>query len=332
MTFGNIYALVALPIVPLLIILSRRARRSDASVPFASLRHLSNAPVTWKVRAAHALPALRYAALVLLIIALARPVIPVFDSRVKGEGIDIVLALDVSTSMLATDLSLGEQPASRFEVVKSVVEEFISSRRSDRIGIVVFAGRPYTLAPITWDHEWVKLRLEDAEVGMIEDGTAIGSAIVAAANRLKNSEAKSKVIILLTDGSNNAGEVQPETAAAAAAALGIKIYTIGAGTEGTAPYPVKDVFGRTVYTQVPVEIDEELLQRIAEQADGMYFRAKDARGLKEIYNRIDKMEKTPMEFNAFRQHRELYPVFIAAALVLVLAEAIASNTFLRRLP
>jgi len=288
--------------------------------------------VTWKVRAAHALPALRYAALVLLIIALARPVIPVFDSRVKGEGIDIVLALDVSTSMLATDLSLGEQPASRFEVVKSVVEEFISSRRSDRIGIVVFAGRPYTLAPITWDHEWVKLRLEDAEVGMIEDGTAIGSAIVAAANRLKNSEAKSKVIILLTDGSNNAGEVQPETAAAAAAALGIKIYTIGAGTEGTAPYPVKDVFGRTVYTQVPVEIDEELLQRIAEQADGMYFRAKDARGLKEIYNRIDKMEKTPMEFNAFRQHRELYPVFIAAALVLVLAEAIASNTFLRRLP
>lgn len=332
MTLGNPYALICLLIVPVLIAYRRRVKRSHATVEFASLRDLRSVPLTWKSRAAHVFPSLRYVTLTLLVLALARPVVPVFQSRVQGEGVDIVLALDVSTSMLAADLSLDEQPTSRFDAARRVVDEFITARKSDRIGVVVFAGRPYTLAPITWDHEWVKLRLDDAEIGMIEDGTAIGSAIIAAANRLKDSDAESKIIILLTDGSNNAGEVQPETAAAAAAALGIKIYTIGAGAKGTAPYPATDVFGRTVYTQVPVEIDEELLQRVAEQAGGTFFRATDGESLKSIYSQIDEMETTPIEFDAFMQHRELYPAIVIAALALLIVEIIASHTVLRRLP
>ncbi|NLU42249.1 MAG: VWA domain-containing protein [Firmicutes bacterium] len=332
MTFGRLFALAGIVIVPVLVVLLRAKRRREASLAFSSLHHFSGFPESWRTRVLRMLPILRLAALAILVIALARPVIPVFDSRIRGEGVDIVLAMDVSTSMLAADLSLGDEPVSRFAAAREVVKKFIDARPSDRIGVVTFAGRPYTLAPITWDHEWVKTRLEDAEVGMVEDGTAIGSAIVTAANRLKDSEAKSKVIVLLTDGRNNAGEVTPDTAAAAAAALGIKIYTVGAGTTGTAPYPVTDVFGRTIYQQVPVDIDEELLQRIADETGGEYFRATDGQRLKEIYSQIDQMEKTKMEFDAFARHRDLYPLLIAAGLVILMVEVILSNLILRRLP
>lgn len=332
MTFGRLYALVGLLIIPALIAIVKRTRRQAPTLHFPSLQHLLGVQGTWRTHAVRILPALRYGSLILLIVALARPVIPVFQSRVEGEGIDIVLALDVSGSMLAADLSLDDRPVSRFEAARSVVQDFIAPRAADRIGVVVFAGRPYTLAPITWDHEWVRLRLEEAKVGMIEDGTAIGSALIAAANRLKDSEAKSKVIILLTDGSNNSGEVPPDTAAAAVAALGIKVYTIGAGAEGTAPYPVTDAFGRTIYTPMTVDIDEELLQRIAEETGGEYFRATNGQSLKGIYRQIDQMERTPMEYDAFIQHRDLYPVLVLVGLALLLLEVVLSHTVFRRLP
>jgi Ca-activated chloride channel family protein len=332
MTFGRLFALAGLAVIPVLVILLRVKRGREASLTFSSLHHFRGFPESWRTRALRVLPVLRLAALAMLVIALARPAIPVFDSRVQGEGVDIVLALDVSTSMLAADLSPGDEPVSRFAAAREVVREFIDARPSDRIGVVTFAGRPYTLAPITWDHEWVKMRLEDAEVGMVEDGTAIGSAIITAASRLKDSEAKSKIIVLLTDGRNNAGDVTPDTAAAAAAALGIKIYSIGAGTIGTAPYPVTDIFGRTVYQQVPVDIDEELLKRIAAETGGEYFRATDGQRLKEIYRQIDQMEKMRMEFDAFARHRDLYPILIAAGLIILMVEAATSNVVLRRLP
>ena len=332
MTFGRLFALAGLVIIPALVVLLRVKKRREASLVFSSLHDFGGFPESWRTRALRMLPALRLAALGTLVIALARPVIPVFDSRVQGEGVDIVLAMDVSTSMLAADLSLGDEPVSRFAAAREVVKEFIDARPSDRIGVVAFANRPYTLAPITWDHEWVKMRLEDAGVGMVEDGTAIGSAIITATSRLKDSKAKSKVIVLLTDGRNNAGDVTPDTAAAAAAALGIRIYTIGAGTTGTAPYPVTDIFGRTIYQQVPVDIDEELLQRIADETGGEYFRATDGQRLKEIYSQIDQMEKTRMEFDAFARHRDLYPLLIAAGLGILMVEAVMSNIILRRLP
>jgi Ca-activated chloride channel family protein len=332
MTFGRPYALIGLLVIPVLIAATRRTRTQAPTLRLPSLQYLLSVQRTWRTCAMRILPVLRYAAIGLLVVALARPVVPVFHSRVEGEGIDIVLALDVSSSMLAADLSLGDKPVSRFEAARTVVQDFIAERAADRIGVVVFAGRPYTLAPITWDHEWVRLRLDEAEVGMIEDGTAIGSALVAAANRLKDSEAKSKVIILLTDGSNNAGEVPPDTAAAAVAALGVKVYTIGAGAEGTAPYPVVDAFGRTIYTPMTVDIDEELLQRIAEATGGEYFRATDGQSLKQIYHQIDQMERTPMEYDAFIQHRDLYPVLVLIGLALLLLEVILSHTVFRRLP
>jgi Ca-activated chloride channel family protein len=332
MTFGRLFALAGLVIIPALVVLLRVKKRREASLVFSSLHDFGGFPESWRTRALRMLPALRLAALGTLVIALARPVIPVFDSRVQGEGVDIVLAMDVSTSMLAADLSLGDEPVSRFAAAREVVKEFIDARPSDRIGVVAFANRPYTLAPITWDHEWVKMRLEDAGVGMVEDGTAIGSAIITATSRLKDSKAKSKVIVLLTDGRNNAGDVTPDTAAAAAAALGIRIYTIGAGTTGTARYPVTDIFGRTIYQQVPVDIDEELLQRIAAETGGEYFRATDGQRLKEIYSQIDQMEKTRMEFDAFARHRDLYPLLIAAGLGILMVEAVMSNIILRRLP
>jgi Ca-activated chloride channel family protein len=275
------------------------------------------------------LPILRAAALGLGIVALARPQAGAGETRVHREGVDVVLAVDVSGSMLSEDLA---PHTSRLDVVKQVVKDFVDARPDDRIGLVLFAGRPYTQAPLTLDHAWLLQNLARAKVGMIEDGTAIGSALATAVNRLRASTAPAKFVVLLTDGQQNAGRVTPETAADAAAALGIKVYTVGAGTRGTAPYPMRDLFGNVVYRQVPVDVDEETLQRVAKITGAQYFRATDERSLRQIYAAIDEAEKSPAEAPEFAEWRELAPWLLWPMLALVLLETGLAHTRLRTLP
>ena len=278
------------------------------------------------------LGALRAAALILVVLALARPQLGTAATRLHREGVDVVLAVDVSGSMLAEDFTLAEGRASRLDVVKSVVEEFVTARPEDRIGLVVFAARPYTQCPLTLDHGWLLQNLDRAKIGMIEDGTAIGSALAAAVNRLRPSTARSKFVVLLTDGQNNAGRITPQTAADAAAALGIKVYTIGAGTRGLAPYPAQDFFGNKVYRPMQVDIDEDTLKKIAMATNARYFRATDTASLRDVYAEIDRSEKTPFEAPQFLDYREVYPLLAWPALALLLLEVGLGETVLRKLP
>ena len=275
---------------------------------------------------------LRMAALFLIIAALARPRQGLEQARQRTEGIDIVLVVDVSTSMLAEDFQLQGHRVNRLSVVKDVVREFVAHRPDDRIGLVVFGGRPYTQCPLTLDHGWLLQRLGQVKIGMVEDGTAIGSGIATGLNRLRRSPAKSRILIVLTDGVNNAGMVTPEAAADLAKALHVKIYTIGAGTKGMAPYPVTDMFGRRMYHPVKIEVDDEGLTRIAQTTSGLYFRATDAESLKKIYDQIDAMEKTRIEQPHFLNYKEWYPVLVLPALQLVILELVLSQTWLRVLP
>jgi len=216
--------------------------------------------------------------------------------------------------------------------VKDVVENFIQGRKNDRIGIVAFAARAYTTSPLTLDYGWLLENLKRVRIGMIEDGTAIGSGLSVALKRLENTKAKSKIVILLTDGINNAGKISPSLAAEAAKALKVKVYTIGAGTKGMAPYPMKDFFGNTVYQPVKIDIDEDSLINIASKTEGKYFRATDTKSLKEIYAEIDRMEKSPIEEKGYMEYRELFPIFLSIAMVFLLLEVLLRNTILRRIP
>ena len=278
------------------------------------------------------LAVLRLVALVLLAVALARPQAGTAATKVHREGVDVVLAVDVSGSMLSEDFTLGSGRASRLDAVKAVVKEFVAARAEDRIGLVLFGARPYTQCPLTLDHGWLLQNLERAKVGMIEDGTAIGSGLATAVNRLRASTAKSKFVVLLTDGQQNAGRITPETAAEAAAALGIKVYTVGAGTRGLAPFPMQDMFGNKVYRPVPVDIDEKTLEKVAQATHGRYFRATDTKSLHDVYAEIDRAEKTPFEAPQFLDYRELYPWLAWPALGLVLLEVGLAETVLRKLP
>jgi Ca-activated chloride channel family protein len=318
-------------IPPLLVWLEKRLRRS-AAVRFPRVGALRDLPYRGRKRWRWVVPALRVTALVLAILALARPQFGRAESRYSGLGVDIILAVDISGSMLAEDFTVDGARANRLEAVKSVVKEFVQRRPSDRIGLVLFGARPYTQCPLTLDHGWLLTNLDRAQIGMIEDGTAIGSALATAASRLKASEAKSKLIILLTDGQNNAGRVSPLTAADAAAALSIKAYTIGAGTRGLAPYPARDLFGNTVYQPVQVDIDETTLQQIAEKTGGSYFRATDTESLKAIYDDIDRLERTEFEAPRYLEYDELYPWLLLPAIVLLGVELGLAQTILRKLP
>jgi Ca-activated chloride channel family protein len=309
-----------------------RKRERLPSVLFPSKRLYRGLQQTFKVRLSRSLIILRIAALLLIVLALSRPRSVIEETKIRTEGIDIVLAIDTSTSMLAEDFTLGRRRESRLEVVKSVVKDFISRRQSDRIGIVAFASRAYTVSPLTLDYEWLMQNLERVKTGMIEDGTAIGSGLSAALNRLKDTDAKSKVVILLTDGRNNAGRISPLTAAEAANALNIKVYTIGAGTKGLAPYPAKDIFGNKVYQSLKVDIDDETLKKIAEKTGAEYFRATDTESLKDIYKQIDELEKTEIEETGYREYRELFHLFLLPGVALLFMEIMISNTILRRVP
>ncbi len=330
MQWHDPWALLLLVFVPLL----ARGRRRPAppALPYPVLDAVRAVGPGRRARWRWVLTALRAAALVLLVIALARPQLGRADARVRSEGIDIMLAVDVSGSMLAEDFQLEGGRANRLDAVKAVVREFVARRPNDRIGLVLFAARPYTQSPLTLDHGWLLAMLDRARIGMIEDGTAVGSALAAAIGRLEQSEAKSRIVILLTDGQNNAGKVPPLTAADAAKTLGYRVYTIGAGTRGAAPFPQVDPFGRTVYVNVPVNVDEETLRRIADTTGGRYFRATDTERLRQIYAEIDQLETTPQEGLQYLEFDELYVWLAAAALLLLAGEALLAQTWLRVLP
>jgi Ca-activated chloride channel family protein len=305
-------------------------RRSGVSYP--SGRLLAGLPRTFRLTAARHIVWLRVPIYALVILALARPQGEVQQGVVRREGIDIVLVLDASTSMLAEDFRVRGMRENRVTAVKAVVRDFVKERPDDRIGLVAFAGTAYTLCPLSLDHAWLLTHLERVEPGMFQDGTAIGTALTVGLNRLKDSHAKSKVIILLTDGINNAGEINPLTAAEAARALGVKIYTIGAGSRGPVPYPFQDIRGRIIYRNVLLQIDEASLKEMARVTLGEYFRATDTESLRRIYEEINKMEKVRFEEKGFQERRENFTVFLAGALLLLLCETLLKNTWLRTTP
>ncbi len=331
MAFQSLVFLIFIPLAAAVIFFTQKKTASSA-FKFSSGELLSNLKTSFKVRAAQNLIFLRLLALVLIILALARPQSPVADSKIQTEGIDIVLALDCSTSMLAEDFKINGRRLSRVEVVKDVVRDFIKGRSNDRVALVAFAGRAYTVCPLTLDYGWLLENLSRVKTGLIEDGTAIGSGVASSLNRLRDSKAKSKVIILRTDGRNNAGKVSPELAAEAARAFGAKVYTIGAGTKGMAPYPAKDFFGNTIYQSVQIDIDEDILNKIAERTNGKYFRATDTDSLREIYKVIDRLEKTIIEERGYQEYNELFPYFLIPGLIGLLLEIVLGNTILRKIP
>ena len=332
MTFANpAYLLLLLLLIPYIIWYILRGRSSEPSIRVSSTRMYAAMPKSYKVYLRHVPFMLRMIALALLIVVLARPQSTDHWQSSEVEGIDIMLAVDVSTSMLAEDLK-----PNRIEAAKQVAADFINGRPNDNIGLTVFAGQSFTQSPLTIDHA-VLLNLFNsvdcnmATNGIIEDGTAIGLGIANAVSRLKESKAKSKVIILLTDGSNNRGDISPLTAAEIAKTYGIRVYTIGVGSNGTAPYPYQ-TFSGIQYVQMPVEIDENTLQQIAKTADGQYYRATSNSKLKEVYEEIDKLERTKLHVKDFSRKSEEYMPFAVWVLVCLILEVLLRLTVLRRIP
>lgn len=326
MIFNDPLALILVLLIPFL------RRRKGGTVLFSSIDEVKKIKPSTTIRLRHIPLWLRNTALFLIIISLARPQKGIEHTKMPTEGIDIVLTIDVSTSMLAEDFTLNGKRANRLAALKPIVRDFIQGRINDRIGMVVFAGRPYTQCPLTLDYGILLQFLDNIEIGMVEDGTAIGSALATSVNRLVDLPGKSKVAILLTDGRNNMGKIDPLTSAETAKAMGIKVYTIGTGTKGLAPYPVTDFFGNRVYQRVPVDIDEDTLKQVAQTTGGMYFRATDTESLKEIYREIDQMEKTTAEIKIYMEYKELFPYFLLPGLGFLLLEIIISNTWLRKIP
>ncbi len=326
-TFAYPWVLYFLLVLPLMMVWYwYRGRKIEPSIKFSSLKIFKALPPNWRERIRHLPFILRCLAVGLLIIALARPQSFSSGENIYTEGIDIVMVLDISGSMLAEDFR-----PNRLEAAKNVIDEFIKGRSSDRIGLVIFSREAFTQCPLTIDYVVLRNLLNEIKSGMIEDGTAIGNAIANGVNRLKDSEAKSKVMILVTDGVNNAGEVNPISAAQIAKTFGVRIYSVGVGTRGEAPYPFQTPFG-TRYQMVPVEIDEALLSEIASLTNGKYFRATNNKSLSQIYAEIDKMEKTRVEVTSYRHATELFYNWVLAGLALLFVEVGLSRTLFRRLP
>ena len=307
-------------------ILWRRRRVLTVELRFSSLQFFRSIPRTLRERLQHVPLALRFLAVVCCIVALARPQSVLSRQNMTTEGIDIVLELDISGSMKAEDFN-----PNRIEAAKQVAAEFIDGRTSDRIGLVIFSAESFTQCPLTTDYTVLKSLLREVKNGMIADGTAIGLAIANGVNRLKDSKAKSRVMILLTDGVNNSGEIDPITAARIAATYGIRIYTIGVGAQGEAPYPVPTPFG--IRRQlIPVDLDEKSLTQIADMTGGKYYRATDNRTLKAIYKEIDQLEKTKIEVTAYRRYSDLFGGWLLAGLAAIVLEIVLSSTVLRKNP
>ena len=330
--FAAPWLLTLLLIIPLLayVLQRRQARHQTAGLRFASVSVLRQQR-TWRAALRPLLTVSRLLALALLIIGLARPQLAQAKETVHGEGVDIVVAQDISGSMASLDF----QPQNRLEAAKAVVDDFISRRTYDRIGLVVFAHEAFSQSPMTTDHAVLNRLLNQIKLApdlRLEDGTAIGLGLANAANMLKDSHAKSRVVILLTDGANNAGEIAPETAAEAAQALGIKVYTIGMGRPGQVPVPVASPFGGQEIVYQESQLDEGLLQKIAQQTGGQYFRATDTADLQRIYDHINQLEKSQIEITRYSEQIELMVWALVPALALVLSEQVLSQTLFRRIP
>lgn len=324
-TFANLDFLYLLLIIPVLVVFYViKQHKASASLRVPGLQSFENSGKTFRNYLRHILYAIRIIAVLLLIIVLARPQSTDKFQDVSTEGIDIVMALDISGSMLARDFK-----PDRLEASKDVATEFISGRPYDRIGLVVFSGESFTQCPLTTDHAVLINLMREIQSGMIEDGTAIGMGLANAVNRIKDSEAKSKVIILLTDGVNNMGEVAPATAAGIAKTFGIRVYTIGVGTQGMAPYPVQTPFG-IQYQNMPVEIDEGILKEIAQTTGGRYFRATDNDKLVQVYQEIDKLEKSKIDVKQFIKKDEKYLTPAIIAFCLLVIEMLVRNSVLRK--
>ncbi len=340
LSFAHPWLLLLLLLVPLLAWL-RGQRGSAAALVFSSTTTLRNLGKRSTSRAGRILRTLLYLALTILILALARPQLGKSLTQVEASGIDIMVVLDVSGSMLTKDFTVGGDSATRIDAIREVTRKFIESRLNDRIGIIAFAGRPYVVSPLTLDHDWLLQNLERVRIGLVEDGTAIGSAMAAAANRLNDKKSKSRVIVLLTDGENNAGKIPPNTAAEAIKALGLRLFAIGAGTNGVAPVPVfdpangrpvTDVAGNILYRNQRVEFNEAGLKEVAKIAGGQFFRATDTDSLENIYQVIDKMEKSTVSVKKYQQYRDLFPECLMAGAGILLVELLLSQTIWKKLP
>ena len=326
--FANPYLLWLLAVLPLMAAwYVIRLRKGGATLRISTVEGFRKAPRTPRYWLRHLPFVLRCAAVAMLVVALARPRSSELNSTTTVEGIDIVLAIDVSGSMLARDFKPDRSTAA-----KEVAARFIADRPADRIGLVVFAGESYTQSPLTTDRSSLLSLLSQIREGIVEDGTAIGNGLATSVNRLKESDAKSKVVILLTDGVNNSGQIAPLTAAKIAAQYGIRVYTVGVGSRGTAPMPAYDMWGNLILEQRKVEIDEQTLTQIAEDTGGAYFRATDKDSLKAIYDRINTLEKSKIDTNEFTRYHELFARWLLLALAALLAEFLLTTLYLKRIP
>lgn len=328
MRFANPYLLWLLVLLaPMIAYYIYRTLQGGAAIRISTIEGVRRAPRTLRYWLRHAPFVLRCAAYALLVVALARPQDVDEQRRSSAEGIDIMLSIDVSGSMLARDFK-----PDRITAAKEVAGRFIADRYGDRLGLVVFAGEAFTQSPLTTDQSTLQTMLSRIRSGIIEDGTAIGNGLATAINRLRESDAKSKVIILLTDGVNNRGEIAPLMAADIAADMGIKVYTIGVGTRGKAPYPVVDMFGNMSFQPMDVEIDENTLEGIAERTGGRYFRATDNDKLQSIYDEINQLEKSKVEVTDYTVYHERFLALLLAALGVLLLEFLFTNIILKRIP
>ncbi len=332
MTFAHPWLLLLLLLLPLAAWLKGRRGLPPAFV-YSSVKLVAGLGGVQRSRAGAFLAALRWLALAVLIVALAQPRLMKSTTEVKASGVDIVVAFDMSGSMISEDFVVKGQRVNRFNMARAVLGRFIDQRPNDRIGLVLFASQAYIATPLTLDHDFLHENLDRLEIGTIDqNSTAIGDGLGTAINRLRDLKAKSKIVILMTDGQNNAGKLDPLLAAEAAKSLGVKVYTVGIGLRGEAPMPARDMFGRKVYQMVPVDVDEDTLQKIADMTGGKYYRADNAEKFQQIYNEIDKLEKTEASVKKYTQFDELFPWFIAGGLALLLIELVLGQTIFRRLP
>ena len=340
MAFAHPYLLLLLLLLPLAAWLKGQ-RGPAAAFLYSSVKLLGGMTSATRSRAGAFLAALQWLALALFIIALAQPRLVKSETKVTASGVDIVVAFDMSLSMLSEDFVVKGERVNRFNMARNVLEEFIRKRPNDRIGLVVFATHSYIATPLTLDHDFLQMTLDRLEITFINPAaTAIGDALSTGLNRLRQLKSKSKIVILMTDGQNNSGKVNPLTAAEAAQVLGMKVYTIGIGEHGTAPMPVMDenfnyildAFGRKQYQMQPVDVDEGTLQKIADKTGGKYYRADNAENFQKIYAEIDKLEKTEATIKKYSHYNELFPWVLAAGLLTLLAEAALANTIWRKLP
>jgi len=325
--------LLTLLALPFILALLKGGKGHSGSIRFSSTRLLGADASIRRSRPLGWLTALRILALLLMIIALARPRLGEGYTDIESSGVDIILVVDASDSMRALDFKIKGTETDRITVVKKVVKDFVDKRPNDRMGLVAFATEPYLVSPLTLNHDWLQKSVDRLEIGVIpENATAIGSALVMGVNRLKNLDAKTKIVILLTDGENNAGEISPEIAAEAAAALGVKVYTIGAGKEGRVKYPLKDRRGRTYYREFISHIDEATLNKMAETTGGKFYRAQSTQDLESIYEDIDQLEKTEVKLRNYTTYQELFLWPLIAGLAILLLEQLLASTRLRSLP